>query len=290
VELVLKRDRSGCRRAWGLGAGVLACLGVAACQPSEVPDAEIAEPAEVVVAWVDGERVGVEDVLIARRRGGGADLDSRIELAVLDRVASLEARRRKLHQRPKVERALRDTRREIRRRELEILRAALKQEIVQDVEISEQELRQAYEEDERSYLERQLRFRRWSFESEEQARGALEGVEGADALDPAQATEEGPFSLRNPPPSYGRAMGRLRHPGERVVIQAEREWLVLELAGFVNDAKTPFEVVRDHLQRRLQRDRAEKVFEEYLRELRADADVRIDQSVVSDEELWRGLR
>ena len=170
VELVLKRDRSGCRRAWGLGAGVLACLAVAACQPSEVPDAEIAEPAEVVVAWVDGERVGVEDVLIARRRGGGADLDSRIELAVLDRVASLEARRRKLHQRPKVERALRDTRREIRRRELEILRTALKQESVQDVEISEQELRQAYEEDERSYLERQLRFRRWSFESEEQAR------------------------------------------------------------------------------------------------------------------------
>jgi hypothetical protein len=290
VELVLKRYGIGCRFAWGLGACVLACLGVAACQSGEVSDAEPADPAEVVVAWVDGERIGVEDVLIARRRGGGADLDSRIELAVLDRVASLEARRRKLDQQPKVERVLRDTRRELKRRELGILRAELKKEIVQEVEISEQELRRAYEEDERSYLERQLRLRRWSFESEEQARGALEGVEGADPLDPAQAMEEGPISLRSPPPSYGREMGRLRRPGERVVIQTEREWLVLELAGFVDDAKTPFEVVRDHLQRRLQRDRAEKVFEEYLRELRADADVRIDQSVVSDEELWRRLR
>jgi hypothetical protein len=255
-----------------------------------VRDADGEEQAEVVVAWVDGEGVGVEEVLAVRRPRGERGREAWIEAAVLDKIANLEARRRKLYEQPEVERALRSVRLQAMRREKQILRAALMKEIVQDAEISEQELRQAYQENERSYLDRQLRLRKWSFGSEREALDAFEGVAGADALDPGEATELGPVSLRNPPPSYARAMGRLRRPGERAVVEAEGEWLVLELAEFVTDAKIPFEEVRDRLLRKLQRDRTEKMFEEQLRELRASADVRIDQAVVSDEELWRERR
>jgi hypothetical protein len=85
-------------------------------------------------------------------------------------------------------------------------------------------------------------------------------------------------------------MGRLRRPGERVVIEAEGDWLVVELVELDSDAKLPFEAVRDRLLQRLQRQRAEQMFEAQLQELRASADVRIDQTVLTDEELWRGLR
>jgi hypothetical protein len=285
-------ERAGSRRweAWRLTACAVACLGALACEPSEVPEAEGGEQVEAVVAWVDGEPLAVEAVLAARRLRGRGGREARVEAAVLDEIARLEARRRGLHEQPQVKTQLRQMRLEGRRREQEILRAALSKQIVGDVEISEAEIRRAYEQDERSYRDRQLRLREWSFESEHQARSALEGTGEAAALDPGEAVEVGPLSFRNPSRRYARAMGRLRIPGERVVIEAEGKWLVVELAEIETDAKLPFEEVRDQLLRRLQRKRAEQLFEQQLRELRASADVRIDRAVLSDEALWRGLR
>jgi len=291
MALKLLSEGAGTRRrgVWVLAVCAVVCLGALACEPSEAPDTEGGEQAGAVVAWVDGEPLAVEAVLSPRRLSGRSGREARVEAAVLDEIARLEARRRGLHEQPQVKQQLRQVRLDGRRREQEILRAALARQIVGDVEISEAELRRAYEQDERSYRDRQLRLREWSFESKQQARSALEGTGEAGALDPGEAVEVGPLSFRNPSRRYARAMGRLRTPGERVVIEAEGKWLVVELAEIETDAKLPFEEVREQLLRRLQGKRAEQLFEQQLRELRASADVRIDQAVLSDEELWRGL-
>jgi hypothetical protein len=273
-----------------LAACAVACLGALACEPSEAPEAEGGEPAEAVVAWIDGEPLALETVLAARPRGAGRKREARVEAVVLDEIARLEARRRGLHEQPQVERQLRQVRLNGQRRELEILRAALRERIVGDVEISEAELRRAYEVEERSFRDRQLRLREWSFESEQQARAALEGAGEEGALDSGEAVEVGPLSFRNPSRRYALAMGRLLIPGERVMIEADGKWLVVELVEIDTDTKLPFEEVRERLLRRLRVERAEEAFAARLRELRASADVRIDHAVIDDEALWRGLR
>jgi hypothetical protein len=290
VRLMVERAGSRRRDVWIVAAGVVACLWVSACQPGGVRDAEDAEPTGVVVAWVDDEGIGLDEVLAIRPARGDEDREARIETAVLGKIANREARRRMLDEQPDVERALSNVRVQAMRREDQILREALKKELAKDVEISEEELRQAYQENERSYRDRQLRLREWSFATQREAQDAVEGVAGADALDPGEAVEPDPVSLRNPPAIYARVMGRLRHPGDRVVVEAKGKWLVLELVDFVTDARIPYEEVRDHVLRRLRRERAEEVFQERLRELRASADVRLDQAVVSDDELWQERR
>jgi hypothetical protein len=285
-------ERAGSRRrtVWVVAAGVVACLWVSACRPGEVRDAEDAEQTEVVVAWVEGEEVGVDEVLAVRRPRGDDHREARIEAAVLEKIANLEARKRMLHEKPDVERALRDVRLHAMRRENRVLREALKKDLVKGVEFSEEELRQAYRENELTYRDQQLRLRKWSFASQREAIDAVEGVAGAEALDPGKAVEPDPISFRNPPPIYSQVIRRLKSPGDRVVVKAKAKWLVLEFVELVTDARIPYKEVRDHVRRRLRGERAEEMFQERLRELRASADVRIDQAVVADEELWQEFR
>lgn len=294
MKLRIARVMSWRPKAWSLAVCSVACLGAPACQPADQPaetsNAGGGEPPGVVVAWVDGDGIGVDEVLAARFRRGGKDREAWLEAAVLDKVVSLEARRRKLHERPEVARALRDARLQAVRREKQILRAALKKEIVTDAEISEQELRKAYQERKGISIEIQPRLRQWSFLSEKKARDAVAGVKGAPSLIPGKATQVGPFSLRSPPPSYAKVARDLKRPGDRAVVEAEGKWLVLELVEYVADAKRPLAQVRDQLRQAVRSDRSEKAFEEQLQELRAGAEVRIDQAVLSDEELWREPR
>lgn len=285
-------DCAGTRRwdVWRLAACAVVCLGALACEPSEAPNAEGGKPAGPVVAWIDGEPITVEAVLATRPRGPAGDRAAKVDAAVLEEIACREARRQKLDEQPQVEWQLRQVRREARWREQQILRTALKQQIVGDVEIPEAELQRAYERDQNSFRDRLLQLREWSFDSEQQARSAVAGAGEAGVLDPGEAAEVGPISLNHPPPHYAMAVGELRRPGDRVVIGAGGKWLVVELAEPPVDAKLPFKQVRDRLLRALQKRQADQLFEKRLKKLRSSADVRVDQAVLSDDALWQKPR
>jgi hypothetical protein len=256
----------------------LSSLFILAC-PQQQAETDPDSNAPAALAWVNGSVIREQDLQLASRRGPQSKTPALLmEAAILARVTLLEARRRGLEQRPEIAQRIESTRTEALRREFEVLREALKRDMMQEVEITEDELREAYEEDDRSYNEPQMKYREWTFPSEAAAQAAVE----ANALDAGAARDLPLVSMRARPTEATMQFHRLRRPGERGLIEREGSWRVVEFVARVDDVKLPFDQVREHVQRRLEQKKMETTFDEQMQTLRGAADVRLNEAALAD--------
>lgn len=264
---------------------VTASILLASCEPHQVEAPE--EPGSPVVAQVDGEAIRVED-LVARapRRRGQQDPRTRVEEAISDKLVVQEARRRHMDESPRVRERIAAIRREAAKREEGVLRNALFRAVRDGIDLTEGELQQHYEETEARYFQRQIRFRRLAFDSEEAVRAADVSLGPTGRLDPEVSEDLGPAALRDLPRSVLPEALQLKAPGDRVVIGKEEEWALVELVEILPAVPQPFEQVHDRVEASLRTLRAQAAFGELVERLRTEAEIEIDESVIADETLW----
>jgi ribosome assembly protein YihI (activator of Der GTPase) len=252
------------------------------------PKVEAPRSASPVVAWVGGEPIRVEDVV--GRSGqwrGKQDPRRRVEDGIGARLAVQEARRRELDESPRVSERIAAIRREAVEREEDALRNALFDTLRDGIELTEEELRQHYQDTKARYFERQIHLRRLGLDSEEAARAVDAALGPAGRLDPAASEDLGPAVLRDLPPSVLPEALKLKAPGDRVVLGKEGEWALVELVEVLPTVPQPFEQARDRVEASLRTLRTQAALRELVERLRAEADIEIDESVIADEALWK---
>jgi hypothetical protein len=180
-------------------------------------------------------------------------------------------------------------RREAAAREEALLRDALYAAVQAEVALGEEELRAHYERTQARYTERRLRLRRQRFDTVEAARAADAALGSDGRLDPAASEEIGPAPLAKLTRELMPGLLRLREPGQRVVVERPDQISLLELVEVLPPEPLPFEEVREQLETELRAQRAGEAFAKLVEELRAKAQVEIDQAALRDEAAWKAL-
>lgn len=277
--------RSSSRTAGLALALMLACGREAGDTGEQAPAAPAGD--SPVVAQLNGEPLTIADL-----RGGflgaqGQDPRHALDAAVARRLAAQEARRRGLDATGDVRAQIESLRREAVAREEALLRDALRGSLEQQLAVTEEELRARYEQTPARYSERQLRLRRAAFPSAEAARAedVRLGVDGR--LDPATSEEIGPAPVEKLMQLRLRGVMRLREPGQRVVVEREGNFALIELVELLPEVPLPFEEVREQIESALRSQRAGEEFAKLALELRAAARVEIDEAVLQDDAAWQ---
>ena len=234
------------------------------------------------VARVDGELITADD--LRGGFGGGIGGRAALENAITRRLYAREAKRRELDATPDVRAQIGAVRREAALREDVILETALESELAQQVTVSEEELREQYEKTKDRYTEPRLRIRRARFASAEAARAEDERLGPDGHLDPAASEEIGPAS-RNELMQRQQLLGimRLQQPGQRIVVERENEFWLVELVEVLPPAPPPFEQARARVEEELRAQKAGQAFAKLGQELRAKAQVEIDEAALKND-------
>jgi len=248
-----------------------------ACSPAGNRGAGSSDAANRV-ATIDGEPL-LADVL---RFSPGASEEARgraLDQAILRRLAAAEARRRGLDAQPELAETIRGIEREARVREEAALQGALFASVRDGLVLPEEALRAHYEATKVRYAERQLRLRRRAFPSRAAAERSL--AEGA-ALDGEGDETLGPSRLTDLPRTVlPEALG-LEGPGARAIAGSDEEgWSLIELAEVLPAEPRAFEAVRAEVDASLRQKEATAAFRTLLDELRAKADVRVDEDALA---------
>jgi hypothetical protein len=231
---------------------------------------------------VDGQPVAVPDL------GSDRPRSEALKAAIGRKLAAAEARRRGLVQDGELAARLAALRREAAAREEALLGEALFAQLRDGLELSETEVRAHYERTKARHIERQLRFRRRRFENEAAAREALDAL-GSDArLDPAISEEIGPAPVSGLPREILPEALRLRGPGQRALAEHEGSWWLVELVEVLPAVPRPYQEVRSEVERSLRTIRAQEAYAALLEQLRAQAEIEIDEAVLADDALWAG--
>jgi hypothetical protein len=263
--------------ARGVGAALIVFAAALGCSPTEAPGAANGGGAGGL-ATVEGEALAAEDLRLAPN-ACPEERQRALDQAILRRLAAAEARRRGLDREPELEAALRTIEREARAREEAALQAALFASVRDGLALSEEALRAHYEATKLRYAERQLRVRRRPFASREAAERALGEVaplegEGAETIGPSPVRELARAVL---PEAL-----RLERPGERLVAGSDEEgWSLIELAELLPAEPRPFEAVLAEVEASLRQKEATAAFRALVAELRAKADVRVDEAALA---------
>ena len=269
-------------RAWRRGAGACLALALAgACDRG--PDSEraaqegaVSASETLVVARVDGQAVTAQDLSAERPGVGAARPAAQLERVVVRKLAAAEARRRGLAEAPEIEQELERIRRRAAARQEALLRDALFDLLRAEVELDEAALREHYEQSRGRYLRRELALRVWRFanrDAAERARAKLEADEGLAAPEPEV---HGPAPAREFPPELARAAVGLGAPGERTLVETEAGAALVELTASERRV-APFDAVRDRVETSLRTLQAQEAWSELVEELRAEADLEIDE-------------
>lgn len=258
----------------GIAAGVVLLL--LACEPQGVAPGT-AEKTTNVAAIVGGEAIEWEavDTIAARR---GISREQALDAAIREKLAVGEARRRGL-----AEDELEAVRRSAREREERLLRNALFAAVRDQLTLSEDELRAHYEKTKVGYFSRQLRLRVAVRDSREAAEGLDAELGAAGRLDPSSSDEVGPAPVEELPRSVLPAALQLREPGQRMVVETDAGWWLVELTEVMPAVPQPFEEVRDRVETNLRTLRAQEAHEQLIDRLRAEADVRVEKGASGPE-------
>ena len=240
-----------------------------------------------VVARLNGEPITIADL-----RGGfpgalGPDHSHALDTAVARRLAAQEARRRGLDATSAVRAQIDALRREAAAREEALLRDALQASLAAQLAVSEDELRARYQQTQARYTGRSLRLRRVAFPSAEAARAEDQRLGAEGRLDPAASEEIGPAPVQKLMQMRVPGLMRLREPGERIVVEREGDFALVELVEVLPPAPLPFEEVREQLESELRAQKAGEAFAKLVAELRAAARLEIDQAVLQNDAAWQ---
>jgi hypothetical protein len=179
-------------------------------------------------------------------------------------------------------------RREAAAREKALLRDALVASLDAEVKVGEDELRARYEEAPARFAAPQLRLRRVAFPSAEAARAEHERLGAAGRLDPATSQEIGPAPVEELMQQGMFGMMRLQEPGQRIVVEREGAFALIELVERLPAAPLPFEKVRAQLETQVRAQRAGEAFTKLMDELRAKAKLEVDEAALEQEAARQG--
>jgi hypothetical protein len=185
-------------------------------------------------------------------------------------LAAREATRRGLHETQEVRERLEQIRADAAKREEEILRDALFQNLVESIQPSEEALRDHYEKTKVRYTQRRVRLRRYPMESAQAAAAALET--GSLAREPEII---GPAPVAELPQAVLPEATRLGNVGGRLVAgNASEGWSVIELVEVLPAAQRSFEEVRSEVEAAVRLREADREFRELLLSLKGSPDGR----------------
>lgn len=237
-----------------------------------------------VVARLNGEPLTIDDVRASSPGMMREDVRHAFDAAVARRLVADEARRRGLDATPDVQAQIAALRREAAAREELLLREALFASLGSEVSLGEDELRAQYKEAAPlRFAAPQLRLRRIAFPSAAAARAENERLGPDGRLDPAASEEIGPAPVEELMQQGVMGMMRLQEPGQRIVVDREGQYALLELVERLPAAPLPFEKVRPQLESQLRSQRAGEAFAKLVEELRAKAKLEVDQAVLEEE-------
>lgn len=291
--------------------------------PSEAPFAAPYAASEGVVAWIDDEPVMIAEARALLGRGGHDPAQRR--MAVEGAIARrLVARAERAEQGPPDAGAAPDdgSRPEYRERTAALADPvfgidALFARFRDGLSLSEGELRDHYHRTRSRYLARQIRLRRQVLEPDSAAvlsaatAATVATVAAAAAaiapsaaatsetalpeLDPTLSEVVGPALLRDLPGSLLPEVLELKTIGERIVIErnaagecpCENQATLVELLEILPAAPLPFERVREQVEASLRTLRGQEAMRARLAELRAESVIAIDESALTDDDLWK---
>lgn len=270
---------------WPLALALV--LSVSACHRERMAASPpVAEASGEVVAVVDGRAITASDL----PRQGDLRRDRRaLDLLIARKLASEEARRRRLEEIPDVTAAIETLRRETAAREEEILRDALLAALSEDVSVGEDELRAHYEKTRSRYMERRIRLCRQRFGSKEEAdafAAALGPLGPAGHLAPESCEAIGPVGIEGLPDDLVPEALRLQRPGDRTLVLRDGGASLVELVEILPAAQLSFEEARSQAEKSLRTLRAQEAFRVEIERLRGAARIEIDEAALrslSDE-------
>lgn len=266
---------------WALGAVLLGCFTVLACEPPKpAADAPAGGPESVVLARIGDETVTVEDLGWVPAR---TQPSTRLEMLVMRKLAAREARRRGLHEDPKTRQKLAEYRFSALMWEENLLRNALFNSIRLGLVFNDEELRAHYATTQQRYLQPQWKFRHRRFETEAEARAASQALGATGRLDPAQSELIGPVPAETLPVDLAPLLPQFQKPGDRQVVMQPGGWSLFELEEHLPAAPLQFEWVRDQVNQDLAAVRAEAILSDELARMRAEQVV-IDEPAVATYE------
>ena len=265
------------------GLGLAVALG---CGRENAPSGKTAAaPADGsrVVARLNGEPIETDDLLASFPGAMRGDLRHALDATVARRLAANEARRRGLDKSGDVQAQVAALRREAAAREETLLRDALLASLDADAAVSEEELRAQYEKAPMRFMAPQLKLRRVRFPTAEAARAEDERLGPDGRRDPAASEEIGPAPVEELMQQGMIGMMRLQEPGQRIVVEREGAFAVVELVERLPAAPLPFEKVRPELETQLRAQRSGEAFAKLMEELRTKAKLEVDEAALQEE-------
>jgi hypothetical protein len=178
-------------------------------------------------------------------------------------------------------------RRDAAAREEGLLRDALQASLESQISVTEDELRARYEQTKARFTERRLRLRRAVFPTAEAARAEDQKLGADGRLDPASSEEIGPLPVQKLFQAQWFGAMRLREPGQRVVVDREGKFALVELEEVLPPAPLPFEEVREQLEHEVRSQRGGEALAKLAQELRAAAHLEVDEAVLKDDAAWQ---
>jgi len=274
-----------------IGAAGVALMLALACGP-QGGDAGTKAPAppagdSPVVARLNGEPLTIGDLRSGFPGAMRGDRHHALDAAVARRLAAQEARRRGLDATGDVRAQVEALRREAAAREEALLGDALQASLAAQLAVSDDELRARYEQTKGRYTERRLRLRRVVFPSAAAARAENERLGADGRLDPAASEEIGPAPVQKLMQMGLRGLMRLREPGQRILVEREADFALIELVEVLPPAPPPFEEVREQIASELRAQKAAEAFVKLAAELRAAARLEIDEAVLQNDAVWQ---
>ncbi len=271
---------------WAHAAALAAVVLAVGCFPDKGADTA-GDEAAPIVARIDGRPVSLRELDSSRGPTSESDRRRALEAVLVRMLAAGEARRRGIAGEPELSERLAAIRRAAALREEAELRDALFDAVRESLVIPEAELREHYEKNKARYFARELRLRRASYSSRAEVDTALAELGETGRLDEQDSEEIGPAPFEKLPRNVLPEALRLREPGQRVVIEREGSWSVLELVEILPAVPRPFEEVRDRVDKSLRTLRGQEEFQTLVDRLRKEAKIEIFDDVLRDDSLWK---
>jgi len=171
-------------------------------------------------------------------------------------------------------------------REEAILRDALFQELRDGLDPSPEELERHYEQTRNRYLERQIELLGRNFANRDEAAEFETEIGLNGRLGPNVAYAIGPAAVAQLPRELLPEVLRLKDPGDRVVVETDEGWVLVELVTVHPAVVQPLDAVRDRVEASWRTLRAQEAFRRLLAELEAATEVERYEDAAANASIW----
>lgn len=265
-------------------AALILCTLLSACG-----DDSASEP-ERTLARVGPRTITAAELVLAARPGFEESRAARLERAIGTALLAQEARERGIADEPEVRAQLALVRARAALEEDALLAQALFERERTGAAPSEAELSAHYEQTQGRYLVRMMRLRVAKLASRAAAEALHKKLGKSGRLDPANSEAVGPTEIQRLPREVLPEVLGLHAPGDRVVAgNALEGFSLVELVEYLPAAPRPFAEVREQVAREVSTTGALGAMEARAKELRAEAQVEIDEAALNDDAAFAEL-